>query len=138
MPRKWVVLVIDDDAAIRASLKFSLEIEGYAVRCYSNSNEFLNQGDWLGVGCIVIDDGVPGSSGIEILRLLRLRGIRLPAILITSNVSTMLELHAADVGARIVEKPLLGDSLLEAIRSAIAEHSLKSGPSNGRQSNDAN
>lgn len=85
----------------------------------------------------MIDDGVPGSSDIEILRLQRLRGIWLPAILITSNVSPLLLGHAAAVGARIVEKALLGDPSLEAIRAVIAEQSLISARSNGRHNNDA-
>jgi FixJ family two-component response regulator len=50
-----VILVIDDDHAVRNSLKFTLEVEGFKVRAYSDPRELLNEGSLPPFSCLVID-----------------------------------------------------------------------------------
>jgi two-component system response regulator FixJ len=113
------VLVIDDDPAVLNSLRFALEIEGYGVRTYSTGAELLAASDWPISACLVIDLGLHDMDGLGLLRALRARGVSLPAILITTNPKPMIRQRAAAEGMQIVEKPLLGNALTEAIRKAL-------------------
>jgi two-component system, LuxR family, response regulator FixJ len=119
MPENRVVFIIDDDAAFRASLTFSLEIEGFKVRSYPDAGEFLSEAELPGSACVVIDYSLPDAPGLEVLRTLRARGVMIPAILITSNVNPHLRERAVSVGAGVVEKPDLGNPLIEAIRAVM-------------------
>jgi len=119
MPKNRVVFIIDNDAAVRASLKFSLEIEVFKVRSYPDAGEFLSEAELPGSACVVIDYCLPDAPGLEVLRTLRARGVMIPAILITSNVNPRLRERAASVGAGVVEKPDLGNPLIEAIRAVM-------------------
>lgn len=112
-----VVIVVDDDDAVRNSLKFALEIEGFAVRLYRGGAELL-RAEIADCACLVIDQNMPGLSGLETVRKLRDRKVAVPAILITGRPSAVLRASALRVGAAIVEKPLLGDDLAQSIRGA--------------------
>jgi FixJ family two-component response regulator len=114
------IVVVDDDAAVRNSLKFSLEIEGYSVRTYASPAEFLGGAEMPAGACLVIDQNMPGMSGLELLRALRQRGIRTPAILISAHASVALNEEAARRGVVVVEKPFIGNILLDRIHAAIA------------------
>ena len=83
----FVVIVLDDDLAVRNSLKFSLEIEGFTVRSYATGAELLGAGDPAPCGCLVVDQHMPGMSGLDLIDLLRSRHFSAPAILITSDPS---------------------------------------------------
>jgi FixJ family two-component response regulator len=115
-----VVAVIDDDAAVRNSLKFSLEIDGFAVHDYAAANEFLNGSAQSNAGCLIVDYHLPDMDGLEMIVRLRRRQVAVPAILITSNPSPALRRRAAEAGVPIVEKPLLGNALLDGINDALA------------------
>src|SRR5215467_5855821 len=62
-----VVLVIDDDLAVRNSLKFALEIEGFCVRVYPSGAELLDETDMPDRGCLVADYHLQGMNGLELL-----------------------------------------------------------------------
>jgi two-component system response regulator FixJ len=110
-----VVIVVDDDPAVRNSLKFSLEIEGFVVRDYPDGMELLNDRELPRGGCLVIDQDMPGMKGLDVVARLRDRHVSLPAILITSHPTVALSERAARAGVPIVEKPLLGDALVDRI-----------------------
>jgi FixJ family two-component response regulator len=114
-----VVLVVDDDPAVRNSLKFSLQIEGFSVRAYASGSELLSDPDLPDTGCLVIDQRMPGMSGLDLVASLRERHVVLPAILITTNPNAAVQRRAADAGVPVVEKPLLGDALSRRIREAL-------------------
>jgi len=113
------VAVIADDAAVRHSLKFSLEIEGFAVRAYANCDEMLNDPALGNFDCVIIDQSVRDMPLLAALGRLRERQMTMPAILITSRPTASLRKRAFDAGAVIVEKPLFGNTLLEHIRALI-------------------
>jgi two-component system response regulator FixJ len=117
----YVVIVIDDDLAVRNSLKFSLEIEGLTVRSYATGAELLSAGDLDLCSCLVVDQNMPGMNGLDLIGLLRARHFVAPAILITSHPSPSLRERARTAGVPIVEKPLLGNTLLDKIRDVVAE-----------------
>lgn len=115
-----VILIVDDDPAVRSSLQFALELDGYEVRLRSNASEVLDGEDFSDVACLVIDVRLPGMSGLDLLAELRRRSVTIPAVLITSDPPLMVRERARREGVPIVEKPLLGNALSEGIRHAVA------------------
>jgi two-component system response regulator FixJ len=115
------ILVIDDDCAVRKSLKFSLELEGYAVRTYANGRALLDDAHLPAGGCLVVDQMMPGMSGLDVVDALRTRGISMPAVLIVSSTNPTLRQRASAAGVAVVEKPFFGNGLVEAIREVLAQ-----------------
>jgi FixJ family two-component response regulator len=118
-----VVGVVDDDPAVRNSLKFSLEIDGFAVGVFANADELLREDDLNRFRCLVIDQQLPGMSGLDLVAKLRERNVSVPVVLITSNPPRALLVRAGHAGVPIVEKPLLGNALIDKIRELIAPES---------------
>ena len=114
------VVLVDDDPAIRASLAFSLGLEGFAVQGFETGEALLDTGDLSGDGCLVLDYRLPGMDGLTLLAILRRRGVSMPAVVITSNPTRAIRQRTAEAGALLIEKPLLCDSLTAGIRSLIA------------------
>jgi FixJ family two-component response regulator len=115
-----IIAVVDDDPAVCNSLKFSLELEGFAVRAYRSGPEFLAAGDFRDCKCFIIDQRMPGMSGMEVIAALRDRKVSTPAILIISQPNKVLSARAAEAHVPIIEKPLLSNALVEKIREACA------------------
>ncbi|CDX10950.1 Response regulator receiver (fragment) [Mesorhizobium sp. ORS 3324] len=116
---KPTVIVVDDDPAVRRSLKFSLELEGFSVSTYADAAELLNEAALPSFGCLVIDYNLPALNGLEVLQQLRNGQVRLPAIMITSYPSKTLRESAAAAGIPIVEKPFFNHTLSDSIRAAL-------------------
>ena len=114
-----VVVLVDDDAAVLASLKFALEMEGLSVEAFLNPADLLARPGSANADCLILDYYLPDTNGLELLEKLRKKGVAAPAIIITTNPGPWLRRHAKAEGAAIVEKPLLGNSLLEAIRASL-------------------
>jgi FixJ family two-component response regulator len=116
-----LVLVVDDDAAVRDSLKFSLELEGLTVRVYPDGDALLQDDDLPDEGCLVVDFYMPVMNGVDLVRSLRRRRIELPAILITAKATSDMRRRAERAGIRaVLEKPLEDSALLDNIRGALA------------------
>lgn len=115
-----VVLVVDDDPAVAEALQFSMELEGFKVQTFADAESLLAVRSYPPLGCLIIDVKLPGVDGLELLKRLRARGVSLPAVLMTSNPTPSLKIHAAAAAAPIVEKPLLEDELIDTVRSLVA------------------
>ena len=113
-----IVAIVDDDPAVCGSLKFSLELEGFVVRAYGNAAEFLDANDFQACDCLVIDQRMPGMSGMELITRLRTLEVQTPAILLVSQPNPTVAARAAKAAVPIVEKPLFDNTLLERIREA--------------------
>ena len=116
--KRPIIAVVDDDPAVCGSLKFALELEGFAVRTYHSGAELLHAGDLKEYNCFVIDQRMPGMTGMELVEVLRERLVLTPAILIISHANAALSARAQKAAVPIVEKPLLGNALVERIREA--------------------
>jgi two-component system response regulator FixJ len=116
--RGLIVVVIGDDLAVRNSLKFWLELEGLTVRSYASGAEFLTAGESSRCDCLVVDEQTPAINGLHLIAQLRDRDFSAPAILVTSQPSVSLRDQAEKAGVPIVEKPLLGNGLLDTIHHA--------------------
>jgi len=115
-----VVAVVDDDAAVCNSLKFVLELEGFSVRTYASGAELLRAGDIGACDCFVVDERMPGMNGLEVIAEIRDRNLSAPAILIISQPSLRVSARAANSHVPIVEKPFLGNTLVEKIREVCS------------------
>jgi FixJ family two-component response regulator len=112
------VALIEDDRALLSALAFALETEGYAVRSFATAEDALSDG--LGeVDCLVVDQVLPGKTGLELLRRLRADDRRTPAVMITSNPQEDLLRDAQRLEAVMVEKPLLSDDLLQTVAALV-------------------
>jgi two-component system response regulator FixJ len=118
-PRPAVILV-DDDPAVTHAMQFSFDLEGLDVRSFRDGESLLAVDDLPEKGCLILDHNLPGMDGLALLDRLRAADIRLPAILITTNPRSALRNRAAAAGVPIIEKPLLTDALLTAVRTALA------------------
>jgi two-component system, LuxR family, response regulator FixJ len=122
---KPIILVVDDDEAVRASLKNMMESEGFEVRAFSNGHDLLNEASLPVIGCLVVDYNMPAMNGLELVGALRGRGVSTPAILITGDSTKYVRDRAAAIAVLVVEKPQLGSYLLDCVREAV-EHQLLS------------
>lgn len=114
-----IVVIVDDDAAVRAALEFTLELEGFDVVSCSSGEALLLRDLPNRHACLLVDERLPGISGLDALHQLRNRDVKLPAILMTSHPSPAVRAAAKAAGVPILEKPLLGDALTVAIRQAL-------------------
>lgn len=116
------VFIVDDDEAVRASLKFSLEVDGHTVEVHENGEALVQRADSPMTGCLVLEQALPGINGLQLVQELRRRHVDLPAILVTTQPSRDVRTQAAAAGVPIVEKPLLTDVLLATVEEALALH----------------
>lgn len=115
------VILVDDDPAVTHAVQFSFDLEGLDVRSFRDGESLLGSADLPHKGCLVLDYHLPGVDGLGLLEQLRADGVRMPAVLITTNPRPHLRARAAAAGVPIIEKPLLTDALLTAVRSALAQ-----------------
>jgi two-component system response regulator FixJ len=121
MSEKQIVHVIDDDDALRDSVRLFLVNEGLEVRPYASAVEFLSALGSNPTGCVVTDVRMPGTSGMELLAHLAARGLALPVIVVTGHADVPLAVRAMKEGAvDLLEKPFRADDLISAVRKALA------------------
>ena len=112
---RHIVLVVDDDSAVRSSHKFALELEGFEVRTYAGPDELLGEGAFPAECCLIVNYQMPEMNGLELVARLRDRGLAMPAILVTGYTNDNLRKRAASAGVTLLEKPFLGDRLVKCI-----------------------
>jgi two-component system response regulator TtrR len=116
-----VIYVVDDDEAMRDSMHWLLEGEGYAVACFESGEHFLAAWHEGMRGCLVLDVRMPEMSGLELHELLSQRGSPLPVIFVTGHGDVPMAVAALQRGAcDFIEKPFHNEDLLSRIRRALA------------------
>jgi len=113
------VYVVDDDSAVRRALAFALDLAGFNVETFESGEALLLRDHFKDAGCLVLDERLPGASGLDTLRQLRAREIDLPAILVTSHPKPAYREAAAVAGVPILEKPLEGETLIGIIHQLL-------------------
>ena len=120
-PRPSVVHVVDDDEAVRDSMRALLESHGYEVRDYASAREFLVGTPVQPRGCMLLDLHMPGMSGLELLDMLHARGSKLPVIAVTGRSDAALRERVVRAGALVLlDKPIPDDRLLNSLTSALS------------------
>jgi two-component system response regulator FixJ len=121
MSDQQIVYVIDDDDALRDSVRLFLVNEGLTVKTYGSANEFLAGLEALQSGCIVTDVRMPGMSGMELLAHIAARGLSLPVVVVTGHADVPLAVRAMKQGAiDLLEKPFKAEELIAAVRGGLA------------------
>jgi two-component system, LuxR family, response regulator FixJ len=99
-----IVGIVDDDPAVLDSLKFLLEVVGYQVSTYASAFAFLGNG--ADPACLIIDQHMPGMTGLELAQKLRDDHDAIPILLITGSPSPAIVARAAQLGiVKVLEKP---------------------------------
>ena len=120
MSDKTVIHVIDDDAAMRDSLAFLLDVNGFRPQVHESADAFLKETSVGIARCVVSDIRMPGMTGVELVRKLKSGGSTCPVILITGHGDVALAVEAMKAGAvDFIEKPFDDEAFLGAIRSAL-------------------
>lgn len=116
------VFIVDDDDATRDALRWLVESADMAAETFASAAAFLAHYRPGHRGCLVVDIRMPGMDGLELLDLIRARGIDIPAIVITAYGSAAAAARAFDCGALdLIEKPFDGKVLLDRIASCIRQ-----------------
>jgi len=115
------VFVVDDDQAMRHSLRWLLQSVGLPVETYATAEEFLAGYSPDQPGCLVLDIRMPGMGGLQLQDELKARSIRLPIIIITGYAEVPTAVRALKAGAvDFLEKPFSDQLLVDHVRKAIA------------------
>src|ERR1051325_2103149 len=119
-PATSTVCIVDDDEAVRDSLSLLLESSGFATCSFESADAFLLSGA-PDMACLILDLHMPGTSGLELLRLLRRRGLSQPVIVVSGRRDPMLdaEVHAAGA-SDVLSKPFNDEVLLNLVLDAVA------------------
>lgn len=114
------VCIVDDDPAVRDSLRWLLLAENLNVETYASAREFEDNYDPSKPGCLVLDIRMPGMSGLDLYDRLVARGSGLPVIIITGHGDVPSAVRAMRRGAvDFIEKPFDDVVLVDRIRQAI-------------------
>ncbi|HAH48388.1 MAG TPA: DNA-binding response regulator [Planctomycetaceae bacterium] len=114
------VFVVDDDPAIRKSLRWLIESVGLKVQTHELASEFLESYSPEFPGCLVLDVRIPGMSGLELQEKLRERGYDIPVIIVSGYGDVPMAPRAMKAGAiDFLEKPVSDQVLLDYIQKGI-------------------
>jgi two-component system CheB/CheR fusion protein len=114
------IFIVDDDEALRCSMRDLLKTEGRVVEIYASSEAFLAAYHRGRTGCLVVDARLPGMSGLQLLEQLKQEGGGLPAIMLTGHGDVPMAVRAMEAGAvGFIEKPVRPDVLLARIDRAL-------------------
>lgn len=114
--------VVDDDFAVRDSLRVLLESSGFVAQTHDSGKAFLATAPTL-CGCVLIDVRMPELDGLQLQQRLGERGIRLPVIVMTGQGDIPVAVRAMKAGAvDFLEKPFHDEQLLSAVRRALEQN----------------
>ncbi|MEO8061299.1 MAG: response regulator [Pseudomonadota bacterium] len=115
------VFVVDDDDAVRNSLRLLLKSAGLISEVAASAQEFLSNYDAAHPGCLVLDVRMPGMSGLEMQHELNLRGATIPVIFITGHGDIPMAVEAMQHGAfDFLQKPFRDQELLDRVQRALS------------------
>jgi DNA-binding NtrC family response regulator len=120
LSRRFRILVVDDEALIRWSLKERLTQDGHDVMEAADAKAALQHLDGDAVDLVLVDLKMPGDNGIQLVEQMRARRILCPAILMTAYGTPKDAVDAARVGiGLILHKPFDLDDVVRAVEQAL-------------------
>jgi two-component system response regulator MprA len=122
------ILVVDDERAVRESLRRALELEGYDVELAGDGLEGLTRVEDSQPDVLILDVLMPGMDGLEMCRRLRRGGNRLPVLMLTARDAVENRVAGLDAGADdYVTKPFALEELLARVRALLRRSSNGAG-----------
>ncbi|MCG8511624.1 MAG: response regulator transcription factor [Rhodospirillales bacterium] len=120
-----IVFVVDDDPAVRDSLRWLLSSVDLQAETYASAQEFIDAYEHDQLGCVLVDVRMPGMSGLELQEELATRGTNLPVIIITGHSDVQMAVRAMKSGAfDFIEKPFNDQALLDLVQKALDENRM--------------
>jgi two-component system, LuxR family, response regulator FixJ len=117
---KFRICIVDDDAAIRESLRLAAPAIGVECVAFSSAQEFLAGFDPKKVGCIILEVSMPGMNGLELQEVLRARKTAIPILILTSHADVPVAVRAMKNGALdVLVKPFSLEVLTDRIKQAF-------------------
>ena len=114
------VSVVDDDASLRRSLGNLLRSVGFGVETFASAEEFLRFAQREDTGCLVLDLGLTGMSGLDLLQHLAVADSHIPVVVLTAHGDEETRRRSLQAGAvAFLEKPFRSAALLDAVRAAL-------------------
>jgi two-component system, LuxR family, response regulator FixJ len=114
------VFVVDDDDAVRTSLRLLLKSVGLPVETHGAAQEFLDAFDADRAGCLVLDIRMPGMSGLELQQRLNEMHAIMPIVFITGHGDVPMAVEAMQHGAvDFIQKPFRDQDLIDRINQAL-------------------
>ena len=118
--RTQLVCVVDDDESLRRSVRNLLSSVGVRVETFASAEEFLESTQRASAGCLVLDLGMAGMNGLDLLNHLAATGSRIPVIILTAHGGEEARRRSLEAGAvAFLEKPFRSNALLDAVRTAL-------------------
>ena len=115
------VFIVDDDPAVRDSLRWLLESMRLKVLTFESAEKFLNYYTMHMIGCLILDVRMPGMSGLQLQQFLTKQKHALPIIFITGHGDIPMAVRAMQAGAMyFLEKPFEDQILLDYVNEALA------------------
>jgi FixJ family two-component response regulator len=120
MTTDYHICIIDDDEAIRESLRLLLFADGLSSCCFESADDFLETGQGVTFSCMLLDIRMPGKDGLELFQILNHEPLLYPVIFITGHGDIPLAVSAIKQGAfDFLTKPFEEGELLTKIRAAM-------------------
>src|SRR5439155_4481485 len=120
------ILVIDDEAAIRDSLRMTLEYEGYEFVGAATGQEGLALAEREAPDLVLLDVKMPGMDGLDVLERLRSMNESLPVVVISGHGTISTAVEATKKGAfDFIEKPFASERVLVSLRNALDQGRLR-------------
>lgn len=118
--RTPTVFVVDDDEAVRSSLRLLLKSVGLVPATFGSARAFLNEYNPGQPGCVVLDVRMPEMSGLELQEQLNTQGAVIPVIFITGHGDVPMAVEAMQAGAfDFLQKPFRDQELIDRIQRAL-------------------
>ena len=115
-----VVSVVDDDASLRRSVRNLLRSVGFRVETFASAEEFLGSAQRENTRCVVLDLGLTGMSGLDLLRHLTVADSHIPVVILTAHGDEETRRRSLRAGAvAFLDKPFRSAALLDAVRAAL-------------------
>jgi len=122
------VYIVDDDEDIRQSLERAMLLRGYLVETYASGQAFLDNFDPEKPGCLLLDQGMPHMTGLELQKILVDRDYTIPIIFMSGHGGVDHSVQAMRLGAiDFLEKPFSQKRLVQLIKAALGIKPLQNG-----------
>jgi FixJ family two-component response regulator len=114
------IFVVDDNVWVGELITELLESQGLDAVAYVSINDFLADEQHRQPGCLIIDEDIPETEGLEVVQALRDKGVLVPTILITGKLDTSNTSSIRELGIlAVLQRPFSVARLIEAVRAGL-------------------
>ena len=115
-----MIYVVDDDEAVRDSLRTLLTTFGFPVEDFASGQEFFERADRAAGKCLILDVNLPGESGLDVLARLKADGSTMPVVMVSGRSEASAKRRARELGAAaFLDKPVAFDVLRATISEVV-------------------